>query len=125
MVIRSMASRMVVAVSRRWAGELHWTLPGGKVRGDESPKFAAMRETQEETGIVVGEPFYLYDGKCSNPYDGGPWPTRCYISSTPAHGIPETEEDHLVGFIYPEQLGGPFKPFYDDINHATGIWDRL
>lgn len=125
MVIRSLASRMILAVSREWQGSLHWTLPGGKVEMFERPETAVWREVYEETGYEVEHPFYLFDGMCPHPYEDQEWQTRCYIASTPHHGIPETEEDHLIGFVYPEQLGGPFKPFYDDLNDATGIWDRL
>ncbi|MEM7533920.1 MAG: GFA family protein [Chloroflexota bacterium] len=34
-------------------GRDYWTLPGGRIESDESPKDAAQREVQEETGIVV------------------------------------------------------------------------
>lgn len=31
----------------------HWTLPGGLVEADETPDLAAVRETEEETGLRV------------------------------------------------------------------------
>lgn len=33
--------------------EGHWTLPGGLVESDETPEEAAVRETQEETGLTI------------------------------------------------------------------------
>jgi 8-oxo-dGTP diphosphatase len=31
----------------------HWTFPSGVVDADESPKAAAIRETYEETGLII------------------------------------------------------------------------
>ena len=33
--------------------EGHWSLPGGLVESDETPEEAAVRETEEETGLTV------------------------------------------------------------------------
>jgi len=40
--------------------EEHWEVPGGKVKDDESPTQAAVRETKEEIGVEVEleKPFY-------------------------------------------------------------------
>ena len=42
-----------VLVGRRRDGEPLWTFPGGKIEPGESPTASAVRETLEETGIVI------------------------------------------------------------------------
>ncbi|MDQ3973659.1 MAG: NUDIX hydrolase [Actinomycetota bacterium] len=46
--------RWVVLISRRnAAGELQWTLPKGGLESDEGLEAAAIREVQEETGLLT------------------------------------------------------------------------
>jgi 8-oxo-dGTP diphosphatase len=42
----------VLMVEHVHDGETYWTLPGGKIEQGESPAQAAIRELQEETGII-------------------------------------------------------------------------
>ncbi|MDO8667814.1 MAG: NUDIX hydrolase [bacterium] len=37
----------------------HWTLPGGVVEKDESPKIACLREVKEETGLSLADVKFL------------------------------------------------------------------
>ena len=37
-----------------------WALPGGRIRRDESPFAAAIRELEEETTLVADEVMYLF-----------------------------------------------------------------
>ena len=41
-------------------GQRHWDLPKGGIHADETPEQAALRETHEETGLVVA-PAALHD----------------------------------------------------------------
>lgn len=46
-------SELGVLVGRRVDGTPPWTFPGGKIEPGESPKQAAVREVEEETGALV------------------------------------------------------------------------
>jgi 8-oxo-dGTP pyrophosphatase MutT (NUDIX family) len=41
-------------------GQRHWDLPKGGIHADETPRQAALRETREETGLVL-DPESLFD----------------------------------------------------------------
>lgn len=41
---------------RNTYGLKHWTFPGGHIENNETPKQAAIRETLEETGILISKP---------------------------------------------------------------------
>lgn len=38
---------------RGWLGEQKWSLPGGGIKRGEAPELTAVRETAEETGVVL------------------------------------------------------------------------
>jgi 8-oxo-dGTP diphosphatase len=52
-----------VLLVRQVVGQRLWTLPGGKVRRNESLKSALDREVREETGLIVATASYrqIYD----------------------------------------------------------------
>jgi 8-oxo-dGTP diphosphatase len=45
--------RLLMIRRRQREGELLWALPGGAIEPGETPEDAAVRETAEETGLVV------------------------------------------------------------------------
>lgn len=47
-----------------------WSLPSGFIEWDESPEVAAVREVDEETGLVVADPQLLDVGHYSGDYRG-------------------------------------------------------
>jgi 8-oxo-dGTP diphosphatase len=61
-------SRLGVLVGRRRDGNPSWTFPSGKIKQDESPEEAAVRETLEETGLrirvteVIGQRVHPWTG---------------------------------------------------------------
>ncbi len=97
----------VLAVSRKNNPDA-WGLPGGKVELNwygkpiESHEEAIRRETQEETGLNLGELQVLYAGSAENEF----W-TVCYLST--AQGEIHTTETGRVAWVdWKEVLTGPF-----------------
>lgn len=51
----------LLLVTRRWSRWSRWALPGGTIRGAETPLDAARRELAEETSLVVDTLTYLFE----------------------------------------------------------------
>jgi 8-oxo-dGTP diphosphatase len=49
----------VLMVQRRHRGPGTWSFPGGYLDFGETPESCAVRETREETGVVIADPIYL------------------------------------------------------------------
>lgn len=44
-----------VLLIKSWLSHQRWTLPGGGIERGETPEMACVRETSEETGLVIGQ----------------------------------------------------------------------
>lgn len=94
---------LILAVSRRY-DKTKFGLPGGKVESDETPEQAAMRETLEETGIVVSkcEFIFLRDEPRDRP-EGEDFHAYCYYA-TDWSGQPRDGEEGVVKWLTEREL---------------------
>lgn len=68
--------------------EEHWEVPGGKVKEDESPTEAAVREAKEEIGVEVELEKPFYTGEFQK--DGEMYIWNSYVASI--NGEPEIQD---------------------------------
>lgn len=67
-----------ILLVRSWFGHQRWSLPGGGVRRKEDPREAAVRETLEETGVVIDERKCSLLGEFENADSNAPFTVDCY-----------------------------------------------
>jgi ADP-ribose pyrophosphatase YjhB (NUDIX family) len=70
--------------------EDYWEVPGGRVKDDESPTEAAVRETEERLGVEVELRKPFYSGEFQRDDQLFLW--HCYLAEI-VEGEPELEED--------------------------------
>lgn len=58
-IVRDRAGRILLVRRRHEPARGLWSLPGGRVEGDEPWDAAAIREVREETGIVAADPRFV------------------------------------------------------------------
>ncbi len=71
--------------------ENHWALPGGKIDLFETCESAVIRETQEELGITIKDPFLLTIMDMWDDEKTYHWVAPIYLC-TEYDGIPEIQE---------------------------------
>lgn len=85
---------LLMILKKSGQGKGKWNVPGGKLEPGESDEAAALRETQEETGITpvdiqrAGELEFYFEA-------GGSWSNSCAVFTARSHTgalIGETEE---------------------------------
>jgi ADP-ribose pyrophosphatase YjhB (NUDIX family) len=113
-VIRREGRVLLCRVAPGNIGEGLWTLPGGGLAFGEAPDAAAIREVEEETGLlarIAGEPT-IHSDTGSWPFSGGPvayHTIRFVYPMEIAGGLerPESEgSTDLFGWFTPEELEG-------------------
>ncbi|MEU2995637.1 NUDIX hydrolase [Streptomyces griseoincarnatus] len=112
----------VLMVRRRVSeGQLSWQLPAGEVEPGEEREAAAVRETQEETGLIV-EAVKLLGERVHPKTDRLMSYTACRILGSIAH-VADTEELAELAWVahrdIPEYVPyGLFEPVQDYLDRA-------
>ena len=106
---------LILSISRR-DDKTKFGLPGGKLEPNELPMQAAVRETLEETGLIVKVVEEIFQRKEVNT-DGEIFYTYCYYAIAWS-GTPKDSEEGIVKWLTTEELtvtNGAFP----DYNKAT------
>ncbi len=105
----------VLAVSRR-NDPTQWGFPGGKVDAGESPREAAARELQEETGLVATRLKRIFVGNDDTGYEVHAF--ACTVS-----GEIDTQEEGLIRWVNRsvllDQSSSPW------VEYNTGVFSAL
>ena len=108
-----------VLLQRRKAGGPHgglWEFPGGKVEPAETPEFAALREIEEELGIVLDQgalqPLAFSSGPAAPPESLRPLVILFYICRQ-WQGEPECRDGEEIRWFALEEIGGLAMPPLD------------
>lgn len=75
-------SELGVLIGRRADGIPQWTFPAGKIKRGESPEQAAVREVEEETGLLV-RVVGVIGQRVHHPQTGH---ALVYVAAKPVHG---------------------------------------
>jgi 8-oxo-dGTP diphosphatase len=117
------AGRLLLVLRRRDPGAGRWSVPGGKAEPGETPEQACIRETAEETGLIVtversagqlmrlapdGNMFQIEDFVCSC---AGPWTARA------------ADDAAAVGWFSRAELAE--LPLVDGLWQVLHDWDLL
>ncbi|MYS72367.1 NUDIX domain-containing protein [Streptomyces sp. SID5926] len=113
--------KLLMIRRRQREGDLLWALPGGAIEEGEAPEEAAVRETVEETALVVTAAKLL--GERVHPKTGR---LMSYTACTPVEGdarVADEDELDAVAWVahseikeyVPYGLYGPVQEYLDDV----------
>jgi len=101
----------------------HWDFPGGGREGDETPETCALRETEEEVGLVLAPADLCHARRYSRP-DGESWFFAAHLAADRVEDVRFGNEGQGWALMTPEaycahSLGIPrFKDRLQDYLHA-------
>lgn len=108
---------LILGITRRH-DKTKFGLPGGKVDSGETPKQAAIRETLEETSIVVQDCTLIYKRvELGDGPNGVDFYSYCYYA-TDWHGAPQKSEEGDVKWLTAEEVTST-KAAFGDYNRNT------
>ncbi len=74
--------RQEILLVRSWFGRQRWSLPGGGIRPGEDIAAAAVRETYEESGVVIDARSCQPLGEFENGDSSAPFTVVCQVAVT-------------------------------------------
>lgn len=113
---------MILGISRRHNKSI-FGLPGGKFNSeppdnDRDTRDTAIRETREETGIIVKDCVLVYERvELGDGPNGVDFYSRCYYA-TNWEGIPQNSEEGVVKWLTAEEVTSTMAAF-GDYNRKT------
>jgi 8-oxo-dGTP pyrophosphatase MutT (NUDIX family) len=108
----------ILGVSRGPGSEL-FGLPGGEVESGETDEEAAIRETMEETGLVISNLRVLYANYSVDPTGAKRWVTTF---AADWQGVPRPSHEGDVRWIDVDKLlSGPFAVYSHGLLKSLGI----
>jgi len=105
---------LILSISRRHNKTI-FGLPGGKFSpdapdNDRDTKDAAIRETREETSVIVKDCVFLYERLEPGGPDGVDYYSRCYYA-TDWEGEPTNSEEGEVKWLTAEEITSTMAAF--------------
>lgn len=120
--------RLLLGYRQKSPGKNSWQCPGGLLRGGESVLDCAMRETEEETGLIIHD---LIPGPYTNNYfiDDAFHSVTLYVRAKTNSDILKPGEIELAkdwAWFRKDNLPDPlFLPLQLLIKDYPAFWDRL
>ena len=109
---------LVLGISRR-NNPNKFGLIGGKVSKGETAMEAAVRETEEETGLMIGNVFYVYSRmEPRGSPDGEDFYSHCFFTTEFVGELRESDEGHLRWMTPAELSEGELAAFGDYNSNA-------
>jgi 8-oxo-dGTP pyrophosphatase MutT (NUDIX family) len=117
-----------VLVVKSWLGSGSWTLPGGGIALGEPPLAAAVREVNEELGIIL-DPAILTDLGPQRSRQAGGLPTKHHLFVVELSSLPKLViADHEImqhAWLDVAKLHRPKYGVTASVRDAIAAWSRL
>lgn len=116
---------LILGISRRHNKNI-FGLPGGKKdETDPSTKETAIRETREETSIVVKDCELVYERvELGDGPNGVDFYSRCYYAKD-WEGIPQNSEEGLVKWLTAEEMTSTMAAFGDYNRKTLDVFKQM